>query len=102
MELVESISMTKVKFLVDTHVNSDLIQYEMRQPTKPTTKEDKRLFSSTYMNEDFEKVNKPPICAKPKPLKSCSNTAIINLESEGCSLVSTICNTFLSEASCTP
>ena len=59
--------MTKVKLLVDTQENSNLIQYKMWQPT---IKEENTLLSLTYMGEDMDKINKPNLF-QTKPLKSC-------------------------------
>ena len=50
----------------------------MWQPNEPTTQEDGRLFSFTYMVGALDKVNKSQICAKPKPLKSCLKLLTLN------------------------
>ena len=47
------------------------------------------------MAQALDKVNKFPICAKPKLLKSGLKTANINPEPEGCSLVPTCVTHFL-------
>ena len=66
----------------------------MVQPIELTIKEEDRLLSFQHISEALNKVNKSLIFPKPKPLKGCLKTANINPEPEGCSLLSTICNTF--------
>ena len=64
-------------------------------PIEPTIQgEEDELFSFPHMDESLNNVHKPPICADMKPLRSYLEPVIIDLESKGCSLASTICNIF--------
>ena len=98
MESVESTSLTKVKIWVDILVNCQLFfntkcDDQLNQPSKKKT----ACSLSHAWFETLYRANKSPICVKPQPLKSCLKIACSNPEPEGCSLVSTICNTFPSQ-----
>ena len=63
--------------------------------TKPTIKEkEDKLFSFPLIAEALDSVHKLPICAEPRPLKSCLKTANMDLEVKGCSFAPTICSIF--------